>query len=361
MRSSHPATLPTSSVYRVRSPPAFGAPSLRKSTLTWLSRARVFKKYFFFYHTLHFSYVLQMPLCNHSVSGEPSMSSRLWRKWSLNLHSTMRATSTPMWAPAALSPHREAGISRRTAEMTDLTTQIWNWTRAEERQSDLVSTRKNPNTEFRLPVFRLHLGVQLEELFTLHINSVALSITHMTGADARPKGWREGQPWQQVGNLARAGGLLYGAGECQVRLRAQASSLIPRGSVPRGHDGCRPAGGWEWPGMPTEQETAVYSGMVNRSASDTAEHRGQGKAGSPSGAGSPPRPRPRNAAEVEEKQPVSGHWSDTNQTNWCFIQNNDGFVKRLQPPNESQVKSMPSSPPFYPLDSMSPRHYKEEK
>lgn len=85
--------------------------------------------------------------------------------------------------------------------------------------------------------------------------------------------------------------------------------------------------------MPTDQETAVYSGMVNQPASDAAEHRGQGRAGHP------PRPRPGNAAEVEEKWPVSGHWSDTNQTDRCFIQNNDGFVKRLQPPSESRVKS----------------------
>lgn len=72
MRSSHPATLPASSVYRVQSPPAFAAPSLRKNTLTWLSRARVFKKFLFTTTTPHLSYALQTPLCNHSASGEPS-------------------------------------------------------------------------------------------------------------------------------------------------------------------------------------------------------------------------------------------------------------------------------------------------
>lgn len=57
----------------------------------------------------------------------------------------------------------------------------------------------------------------------------------MMGADARPKGRQACQPRQQVGTLARAGGLLYWTGKCQVRLRAQASSLIPGGSGPRGH------------------------------------------------------------------------------------------------------------------------------
>lgn len=51
--------------------------------------------------------------------------------------------------------------------------------------------------------------------------------------------------------------------KCQVRLRPQASSLIPGSSMPRGYDGCDPAGVQEQPGMPTDQDTAVYSGMVN--------------------------------------------------------------------------------------------------
>lgn len=65
----------------------------------------------------------------------------------------------------------------------------------------------------------------------------------------------------------------------------------------------------------------------------------------------------RNAAEVEEKQPVSEDRSDSNQTNWCFIQNNDGFVRRLQQPNKSQLKNLPSSPNFYPLGPMTLRHH----
>lgn len=82
----------------------------------------------------------------------------------------------------------------------------------------------------------------------------------MKGADARPKGQHKCQPRQQVGNLARAGGLLYWAGECQVRLRAQASSLTSGGSMPRGHNWLSPSrgsgGAWDahW--------EAVYSGWL---------------------------------------------------------------------------------------------------
>lgn len=60
--------------------------------------------------------------------------------------------------------------------------------------------------------------------------------------------------------------------------------------------------------MPTEQEAAVYSGMVSQSASDAAERRGQGEAGRPR------RPRPGHAAEVDETRPASGRWSDAEQT-----------------------------------------------
>lgn len=63
--------------------------------------------------------------------------------------------------------------------------------------------------------------------------------------------------------MGREGGVLHKAGECQVRLRPQASSLIPGGSMPGGHDGCDSAGAQEWPGMPADQEEAVYSGMVS--------------------------------------------------------------------------------------------------
>lgn len=48
-----------------------------------------------------------------------------------------------------------------------------------------------------------------------------------------------------------------------MRLRLQASSLIPGGSMPGGHDGCNPAGVQEWPGMSPDQEAVVYSGMAN--------------------------------------------------------------------------------------------------
>lgn len=39
--------------------------------------------------------------------------------------------------------------------------------------------------------------------------------------------------------------------------------MIPGGSTPGGHDVCDPAEVQEWPGMATDQVTAVYSGMVN--------------------------------------------------------------------------------------------------
>lgn len=103
-----------------------------------------------------------------------------------------------------------------------------------------------------------------------------------------------------MGNLAREGGVLYKAGECQAKLRPRASSLIPRGSMPGGHDGCDPAGVQEWPGMPTDQEEAVYSGTGGSSPMMLLGQEGTGKQVLPSGPG-------RNMAEVEEKQPVSEH------------------------------------------------------
>jgi hypothetical protein len=41
-------------------------------------------------------------------------------------------------------------------------------------------------------------------------------------------------------------------------------------------------------------------------------------------------------AETEgKKKPVSGHQSNSNQTNWQLIQNNSGFVRRLQQPTRA--------------------------
>lgn len=88
---------------------------------------------------------------------------------------------------------------------------------------------------------------------------------------------------------------------------------------------------------------------------------GKGKQALPSGTGSPPPTVPRNTAEVEEKQPVSEHWSDSNQTNCCFSQNNDGFVRRLQQPNKSQLKNLPSSPNFSSLVPMTLRHHTKKE
>lgn len=72
-------------------------------------------------------------------------------------------------------------------------------------------------------------------------------------------------------------------------------------------------------------------------------------------------PPPRNVAEVEEKRPVSEHWSDSNWINWCFIQNNDGFVRRLQQANKSQLKNLPSPPNFCPLVPMTLRHHTKKE
>lgn len=72
---------------------------------------------------------------------------------------------------------------------------------------------------------------------------------------------------------------------------------------------------------------------------------------------------PGTVVEVGQKKPVSGHRSDSNQTNWHFIQNNGGFVRRLQQPDQSQLKNLPSPPNFYPLVPVTLRHHikKEEK
>lgn len=57
--------------------------------------------------------------------------------------------------------------------------------------------------------------------------------------------------------------------------------------MPGGQDSCDPAGVQEWPGMATDQEAAVYSGMVNKPKILLSQE-GKGNQVLPSGLGSPP-------------------------------------------------------------------------
>lgn len=62
--------------------------------------------------------------------------------------------------------------------------------------------------------------------------------------------------------------------------------------------------------------------------------KGKGKQFPPSGRSSPP---PRRLLRWKKNNQFQGTraMSNSNQTNWCFIPNNDGFVRRLQQPNKS--------------------------
>lgn len=50
------------------------------------------------------------------------------------------------------------------------------------------------------------------------------------------------------------------------------------------------------------------------------------------------------------------HHSDSNQTNWGFIQNNSGFVRRLRQPDKSHLKRLPFPANFYPPVPVTLRH-----
>lgn len=103
--------------------------------------------------------------------------------------------------------------------------------------------------------------------------------------------------------------------------------------------GYHPAWGKEQPGMPIE--TAVYSGwLTNHLRCCWAQRETESRFSLLDQA------TPKNTAEVEEKQ-LAQSTQKFKPTN-CFIRNNAGFVKRLQQPNKSQLKNLPSFTHFNP-------------
>lgn len=101
--------------------------------------------------------------------------------------------------------------------------------------------------------------------------------------------------------------------------------------------------GWAW----DTQDTVAYSGRQADHPQMLWLPRGASRevAFWLSEAGGPPLSLlPGIVVQTEEKEPVSGHQSNSNQSNWHIIQNNGGFVRRLQQAEQSWLKSLLSPP-----------------